>query len=71
MSLSSFLSQVDFQLKDDEGDTGTFIANGEWALLGMKMQKSSSIVCPTMDQINMIVSERNEKSFVKTNFESL
>lgn len=31
--------QVDFQLKDDEGDTGTFIANGEWALLGMVMHK--------------------------------
>ena len=37
MSLSHiyFSFQVDFQLKDNEGDTGTFIANGEWALLGM------------------------------------
>ena len=43
-------SQVDFQLKDDEGDTGTFIANGEWALLGMKMHRFvNSIVCPTID----------------------
>ena len=27
--------KVDFQLQSEEGDTGTFIANGEWALLGM------------------------------------
>ena len=28
--------KVDFQLQSEEGDTGTFIANGEWALLGMR-----------------------------------
>ena len=28
------LVKVDFQLQSEEGDTGTFIANGEWALLG-------------------------------------
>ena len=27
--------KVDFQLQSEEGDIGTFIANGEWALLGM------------------------------------
>ena len=27
--------KVDFQLQTEEGDTSTFIANGEWALLGM------------------------------------
>ena len=26
---------MDFKLLNEEGDTGTFIANGEWALLGM------------------------------------
>ena len=26
--------QVDLQLKDPEGDTGTYINNGEWQLLG-------------------------------------
>ena len=26
--------QVKFMLQNEEGDTGTFIANGEWALLG-------------------------------------
>ena len=26
---------MDFQLKDENGDTGTYVMNGEWALLGM------------------------------------
>ena len=26
--------QLDFQLASEEGDTGSFIPNGEWALLG-------------------------------------
>ena len=26
--------QVDFKLQSEEGDTATFIENGEWALLG-------------------------------------
>ena len=30
----SWYYQVNFQLQNEEGDTGTFIANGEWALLG-------------------------------------
>ena len=30
-----FHNKVDFQLQSEEGDIGTFIANGEWALLGM------------------------------------
>ena len=30
-----FSHQVDFKLQSDEGDTATFIANGEWDLLGM------------------------------------
>ena len=28
------LDQVDFQLQSDQGETSSFIANGEWALLG-------------------------------------
>ena len=27
--------KVDFQLQSEEGDIATFIANGEWALLGL------------------------------------
>ena len=26
--------QLDFQLKEEVGDTGTYVMNGEWALLG-------------------------------------
>ena len=29
-----FSRQLDFQLASEEGDTGSFIPNGEWALLG-------------------------------------
>lgn len=30
--------QLDFQLKEEVGDTGTYVMNGEWALLGKKTQ---------------------------------
>ena len=31
-NISNF--QVDFKLQSEEGDTATFIENGEWALMG-------------------------------------
>ena len=34
--------QLDFQLKEEVGDTGTYVMNGEWALLG-NTQKQSKI----------------------------
>jgi len=40
--------KVDFQLQSEEGDTGTFIANGEWALLGVPAKQNEVIYecCP-------------------------
>merc|ERR1719245_2988240 len=40
--------KVDFQLQSEEGDTGTFIANGEWALLGVPARQNEVIYecCP-------------------------
>ena len=35
LNVFNYIIKVDFQLQSEEGDTGTFIANGEWALLGM------------------------------------
>ena len=32
----NILFQLDFQLKDKEGDSSSFIPNGEWALLGKR-----------------------------------
>ena len=40
------LFQVDFQLLSDKGETSSFIANGEWALLG-------DIYLPT-DDVNFL-----------------
>ena len=34
--LQIILLQVDFKLQSEEGDTATFIENGEWALIGKK-----------------------------------
>jgi len=40
--------KVDFQLQSEQGDTGTFIANGEWALLGVPATRNEVIYdcCP-------------------------
>ena len=34
--------QLDFQLKEEVGDTGTYVMNGEWALLGKTNQPTSN-----------------------------
>ena len=36
--------QVDFKLQSEEGDTATFIENGEWALLGTQLSPPASII---------------------------
>lgn len=41
-----FHNKVDFQLQSEEGDIGTFIANGEWALLGMFSSTHWSVASP-------------------------
>jgi len=40
--------KLDFQLKDENGDTGTYVMNGEWALLGVPAKRSEVIYecCP-------------------------
>jgi len=40
--------KVDFKLQSEEGDTATFIANGEWALLGVPAKQNEVIYdcCP-------------------------
>jgi nicotinic acetylcholine receptor len=39
---------LDFQLKDDEGDLGTYVLNGEWDLLGVPAKRNEVIYecCP-------------------------
>ena len=39
-----FLFQLDFQLSSPEGDIGTFIPNGEWALLGKNWKQQQSCI---------------------------
>ena len=34
--------QLDFQLKEEVGDTGTYVMNGEWALLGNNQPTNQS-----------------------------
>ena len=36
--ICKIMFQLDFQLKEEVGDTGTYVMNGEWALLGKKTQ---------------------------------
>ena len=38
-----FSPQLDFQLASEEGDTGSFIPNGEWALLGNELPNNSIV----------------------------
>ena len=35
--------QVDFKLQSEEGDTATFIENGEWALLGKHAPEATCV----------------------------
>ena len=40
---------MDFQLKDDKGDLGTYVLNGEWDLLGMF---SAWVLCVAFNNLN-------------------
>ena len=35
--------QLDFQLKDKEGDLGTYVTNGEWDLLGRSLNPTEEV----------------------------
>ena len=44
--------QLDFQLKEEVGDTGTYVMNGEWALLG-KTNPSTTPTNGPRDNLNI------------------
>ena len=48
--------QLDFQLKDDGGDLGTYVTNGEWDLLGRCQGYSTthSSVCVNFLHLNFL-----------------
>ena len=39
--ICKIMFQLDFQLKEEVGDTGTYVMNGEWALLGNSQPTST------------------------------
>ena len=51
--------QLDFQLASEEGDTGTFIPNGEWALLGKMTECSNTEIPKTVKLPRKSFSFRN------------
>ena len=46
--------QLDFQLASEEGDTGSFIPNGEWALLGNELPNNSIVTLAFLPKVRSL-----------------
>ena len=50
--ICKIMFQLDFQLKEEVGDTGTYVMNGEWALLGNTQKQSKITKNGPSDRLN-------------------
>ena len=61
-----FSPQLDFQLASEEGDTGSFIPNGEWALLGNELPNNSIVTLAFLPKVRSLQAFAWQTKAIKT-----